>query len=177
MKQDSNIFFNEEQRLKHAWIWLVLALMSFLIFSYGLFVQMILHKPWGNKPMDDKGLIIVSILVTSIFIVVYFVFKGTRLITEIKSEGIYLKYPPYFTKHIVYHFNDIKHFNKHKYSALKDYGGNGVRKKPKNNEVAYLVFGDEGIQLALSSGQKVLIGTQRSEYFLSAIRKAMRGMV
>ena len=175
MAKDNTIIYNEIQRMKQAWIWLVLSLISLLIFSYGLFSQSVLKKPWGNEPIDNDKLIIIAIIVSLFLLIMYFVFKGTRLITQIKTDGIYLSYPPYFKKPVVYSFDEIQDFRKRKYKVIKEFGSNGVQKRPKKKEIAYTVFGNDGIELILTSGYKILIGTQRGEYFLSSLRKAKGG--
>jgi len=175
MATDNISFFNETQRMKQAWIWLVLFLISLLIFSYGLFSQIVLHKPWGNEPVDNNKLAIIAIIVSLLLLIMYFVFKGTKLITQIKTDGIYLSYPPYFKKSVIYSFDEIQSFRKRKYKVIKEFGGNGVQKRHKKKEIAYTVYGDDGIELILTSGYKILIGTQRGEYFLSSLRKAKGG--
>ena len=47
-----------------------------------------------------------------------------------------------------------------KYSPLREYGGWGVRGSFGKNK-AYNVKGNQGIQIELKKGGKVLVGTQR----------------
>ncbi len=57
-----------------------------------------------------------------------------------------------------------------KYSALKDYGGYGVRYG--KNAKAYNVTGNKGIQIELIDGKRILFGSHHPEGFVQALDKA-----
>ncbi len=56
------------------------------------------------------------------------------------------------------------------YQPLAEYGGWGIRGVGGNR--AFNMRGNEGVQLELRSGQKVLIGSEKPEELVRAIRKA-----
>jgi hypothetical protein len=56
------------------------------------------------------------------------------------------------------------------YSPLAEYGGWGIRTGKQGR--AFNMRGNEGVQLVLRSGQRVLIGSQRPEELVRAIQKA-----
>ena len=158
--------------MKQAWIWFVLFLIAMVICAYFLFKQLVMHQPIGSKPISNEGLIILSTIIPSFFVILYFVFRNTRLITKISSDGIHLRYFPYSKGEKIISYSDIKKFYKRKYRSYKEYGGYGfIREKPKRGS-AMNVYGDTGIQLEMNTGKKMLIGTQRAEYFLTELRKA-----
>ena len=57
------------------------------------------------------------------------------------------------------------------YSSFKEYGGWGVRSSRSNGR-AYNAYGDQGVQLIAGDKDLILIGSQRPEELLTAIRLA-----
>jgi hypothetical protein len=55
------------------------------------------------------------------------------------------------------------------YSPINEYGGWGIRTGARGK--AFNMRGNEGVQLVLRSGQRVLIGSQRPEELAAAIHK------
>ena len=96
------VFFKEEQKLKFVWIFLFLAILSFIFLFYALFQQLILHKPWGSEPMPDSGLILVNIIIPLFLFSFYLIFRNSKLIIEVKEDGIYLRYPPQIIKNQIF---------------------------------------------------------------------------
>lgn len=58
------------------------------------------------------------------------------------------------------------------YRPIREYGGWGIRYAGLRSR-AYNVMGNEGVQLKLKSGHKVLIGSQRAQELEQAIQRAM----
>ena len=156
------------------WLWLVFSLVSALIFSYGLYQQLVLKRPWGDNPMNDRGLIYVSVAVTLAFTIIYFVYKNIRMIIDITGSAIVLKYVPYLKNDVVFRFEEIESFHKKEYTLFKGVGGRGIKRNPLRRLTSYTVSGKKSVVLNLKSGHKVLIGTQRPEAFVSSIARAMQ---
>ena len=68
---------------------------------------------------------------------------------------------------------EIDRFEIREYKPIKEYGGWGMKQGKKGVGKAYSVSGNIGLQLYLTNGKKVLIGTQRRDAMLRAIRKMM----
>jgi hypothetical protein len=58
---DNKILFAERQRFKQIWLWLILLGVNGL-FIFGLIKQVIFGYQFGDKPMSNVALIIVTIL-------------------------------------------------------------------------------------------------------------------
>jgi hypothetical protein len=56
------------------------------------------------------------------------------------------------------------------YSPVLEFGGWGIR--VGGGGMAYNVSGNEGVQLVLKSGRRVLIGTRQPDVLMSALRAA-----
>ena len=141
--------FTEKQKFTQWWIWLILIGLS-IIPIYGIYEQLIIGNPVGNKPVSDTGMIILSIF---IFSFIYFNWYMT-LITEINSDGIKMRFVPFVKKTI-------------KWSELKsikivNYGfvGYGIRLGSKYGTV-YNINGNKGLAIELKNGKKYVIGTQK----------------
>jgi len=165
------VFFKEEQKLKFVWIFLFLAILSFIFLFYVLFQQLILHKPWGSEPMPDSGLILVNIIIPLFLFSFYLIFRNSKLIIEVKEDGIYLRYPPQIIKNQIFKFENIEKYYLRNYNAIKEYGGRGAKAIRPKAGISYSVSGNKGIQLILLDGTKILIGTQKAQEFLMAIKK------
>jgi len=94
------------------------------------------------------------------------------LITEVRSDGIYLKFVPFHFKFKYYPYGEIKSYEVTEYKPIREYGGWGIRYRL--NGKAYNVYGNKGIQLTFKNNKKLLIGTQKPEEFYLAIQKASK---
>ena len=68
---------------------------------------------------------------------------------------------------------DLKTYEVRTYSALREYGGWGIRWGL--NGKAYNVGGNRGVQLELSNGELILIGSRKPDEFAEALALAVRG--
>ncbi len=144
----------------------------FGLFGYGLTKQIILGEPWGNNPMSDTGLILMSIFVYAIFIGLIVFLNAAVLKVKITTEGIYYTFPPFFFKEKNISAAEIQFAEVRKYNPIMEYGGWGVRIGIRKGK-AYNVKGEIGIQIYLKSDKKILIGTQKKDHAEWAIRKLM----
>lgn len=95
-----------------------------------------------------------------------------RLITQVRTDGIYVRYAPLQPRFIHYAWSDIREVYLRRYNALPEYGGWGLRMGPCGG--GYIVPGEWGIQLVLQNGNKVLISTNRAEEVTEVLRKIGR---
>lgn len=162
----NELSFREVQYFRQIWLWaLVISLMGLAWYS---FIQQIIAKiPFGTRPAPDILVIGVWILFGCIFPVLAYT---ARLITEVRGDGIYIRFIPFHRKFQTMPFEAIQTYEARTYRPLKEYGGWGIRYGTGGK--AYNVSGDRGVQLVLLSGRKILLGSQRSEELVLAIEKA-----
>ena len=127
------------------------------LFIFGLTKQVILGNQFGDKPMSNIGLVIVTILT----LILSFLFLNLRLETNIKSDGIYVRFFPFHLTFKYYQWDKINQSFVRKYNPIREFGGWGLRGLGKNR--ALNVSGDKGIQLITQDGSKILIGTNKAE--------------
>jgi hypothetical protein len=168
MKREGQSFsaFHEEQKFQQIWVWFIVLGIAVLMW-YSAIQQIILRRPFGSRPAPDTLLIIFWLLFGVGLPVLIF---SVRLITEVRSDAIYLRF---FPLHLSFHkiaFEELQSFEVRKYNALREYGGWGIRYGPQGK--AYNVGGNRGVQLVLQDGKRILIGSQRPEEFLAALQSA-----
>ncbi len=162
-EDDATLLFREVQQFRQPWIWLVLTGTS-LTAIWAAVSPFFLDSDW----QDHWILHIILILFGLIFgIGLPWVFYVTKLITEIRSDGLVISFYPLLFSQIKIPFKNIQSCQAIKYKPLREYGGWGVRLGAKGT--AYNVSGDRGVQIELINGTKILIGSGNSESLSSAI--------
>jgi Family of unknown function (DUF6141) len=164
----SIIIYREVQKFRQWWIMMIL-LLSLGIWLWGIVQQLVYKIPFGNHPITDLGLILIGIIV----LIPVLVFLWIKMITEIRTDGIYYKMHPLmgFKKIAA---SEIKNWEVKEYSPLKEFGGWGIRfSTKKGGGKAINVKGKHGLQLELNSGKKILIGSQDPEKIKAAMQKLL----
>ncbi|MEN8168234.1 MAG: DUF6141 family protein [Pseudomonadota bacterium] len=153
--------FKEIQRFTQRWLWIMLILSMLVlvgVFGYGVIQQLVFGNPWGDRPVSDLTLILVSSAVILFGGGMIYLFYSLRLITEVRPEGLYVRFYPLRSKIIPFH--RIKSCQARSYKPLSEYGGWGIKYGPSG--WAYNVQGNRGVQLILDNGKRILIGSQRA---------------
>lgn len=145
MKQE--LIFQERQRFNQWWVILILIVINAL-FIYGCISQIGLGIPFGNKPASDHNLIIS----TSVLILITVFTCLMRLDTLYNKNGIYIRLFPIHPKFKFVPWENIEAYTVERYSPIVNFGGK-----------AYNISGNKGIQLTLTNGRKLLVGTQKPE--------------
>ena len=160
--------YQEVQHFRQAWLWIpILSASCFCI--YAVVQQMVLDKPFGNNPAPDTVLVVIAVLFGLGLPVLFYLAKLT---TEVRSDGLYVRYFPFHLSFRKTPLDDLAKYEVRTYSALRDYGGWGIRHGWKGK--AYNVRGNRGVQLELRKGGRVLIGSQKPEELAEAIDLALR---
>ncbi len=157
------------QGFRQWWLWvllLVTALGTVGLFGYGISVQVIQGTPWGDNPMSDGGLIVTAVATTLLTVGMAALLLSARLITEVHSDGLHIRFFPLRWKVIPY--ETIASYQARTYHPIREYGGWGIRWGREGK--AYIVGGNEGLQLLLNDGRKVLVGSQRAQELEAAVR-------
>jgi len=148
---DNEKIFYEIQQFRQKWIWTILLIVLFVLFL----------------PIISG---IISILLGVILILTGFcfiwLFYSMKLITEIKGDSIHIKFSPFTTQIIP--SSEIIKYEIRQYRPIIEYGGWGIRFNRSGK--AYTVSGNIGIQIQLSAGKGILIGTQQPNEFLQAMK-------
>jgi len=161
--------YREVQRFRQVWVWaLVIPIAGLMWYSFAK--QLLLHHPLRDNLISDIRLFLFW-LAFGIGLPALFVFG--RLITEVREDGIYIRFVPFHRRSRKIPFKDLKEYQVRTYRPILDYGGWGIRCGLKGK--AYTVSGNRGVQLELTSGERLLVGSQRPEELWQAIRAQSDG--
>ena len=180
--QEEPIFY-ERQRI-FRWLKILIIIFANAAFIYGCIIQLVMGKAWGDDPMSNTMLIIVTALVLLLTVTIFFI----HIDTIINEEGIYIRIFPFFFRSKFFSWDIISKAYIRKYNPILEYGGWGMRKKfrvhfhlfrrkgihirgIRNSNVAYTMSGNIGLQLELTDGKLVLIGTRMPDEMEGVLRK------
>ena len=146
--------FTEKQRFNQWWL--------YVIIGASLLAMIIPLALNSDEMLNDKAAkIALSISFLLIFATV-FIIRMITLHTRIDEKGIHYRFTPFHRKQYLIVWNDISNIYVRKYNAISEYGGWGYRGNIlRSSGKAYNVRGNQGIQIELTSGKKILIGTQK----------------
>lgn len=163
----NQVLFKEEQQFRQWWNLLIVitASVSGIVFSiYALYQQIIVGKQIGNEPAPNA---VLAILIVFLLIFLWFYLR-LKLEVWIDNQGVHYRFFPLIFRERIISVHEIKKYEIRKYSAIRDYGGWGIKKSFRWGR-AYNVSGNVGLQLYLTNGKKVLFGTQRPQAIMHAI--------
>jgi hypothetical protein len=175
MKGSGHYIFHEEQEFRSTWLVfpIILGVLTLIVMmSVGLYQQIELGKPWGDQPMSDNELILTSVSSVIVAVLIALIVLKMRLITEVRQDGFFFRFPILMNKERCISPESIDHFEVGKYHPLRDYGGWGIRIRPLRGR-AYNIKGNMGATFFLKNGKKVLFGTQRPDELRKALEKMM----
>ena len=156
--------YREVQQFRQVWIWVIVFVLAGLVW-YATVKQLLLHRPFGNRPMPDF-LLVINWFIFGIGLPALFFFS--QLVTEVREDGIYIRFFPFHWTFRRIAFTEVKQCKVRTYRPIREYGGWGIRYGCKGK--AYNVSGDRGVQIELLNGKRLLIGSQRAEELWQAIQ-------
>lgn len=157
MNDSPSVYFREVQRFGQPWVWGLLAMIVAGAW-YTAYQQLLLNNPVGTHPASD----VLMAVIWGVFGIGFPVFFGVlRLVTEVREEGLYVRFIPFHRRFVKIPGTDVISVEACSYRPLKDYGGWGIRCGPRGK--AYTIKGDKGVELALRDGTRLLIGSQRAQ--------------
>ena len=162
--------FHETQRFRQGRMWLLLLaglLPAVGIVGYGVWQQVVMGTPFGDQPASNTGLILAFVLVLAVGVGVIALFAFAKLDVTVTDREILIRFVPFHINGRRIALNEIAEARARTYRPILEYGGWGIR--IGFSGTAYNVSGNEGVQLVLTNGRRVLIGSQRSRELEAAI--------
>lgn len=161
---NAHLLFTERQHFRQWWLWLLLIGITlpvvYTIMQRYLTLSQAAETNYSNLfPLSA----ILPLLILLLYIVM-------RLDTEIREDGIYVRFFPFALRLKKYGWEEIERVYIRTYSPLKEYGGWGIRYG--GNGRALNISGNSGLQLELQNGKKLLIGTRKPEEMEAALQHA-----
>jgi len=134
-------------------------------FSLGMWQQLVLGKPWGDKPIPDAAFAVIgpfAILLSFLPIAVLLM----PLRVEVRADGIAV--------HLVgFRRRQVVRREELRGAALTRVGPIGWGYRRGWSRAVYRMDGSEGVELELASGKKIVIGSQRPRALLDAVQSLL----
>lgn len=149
--------FKEEQCFTQTWL-IILLLISVLV-PIGIIINE--YQKEKSNMSTSEMILIISLMIICILPV--FLFK---LKTKIDEIGIHYQFFPFHFSLKTINWKQIKTAKVRTYDPIGEYGGWGLKGGffwSKKRGKAINISGDIGIQLELTNGKKLLIGTQKKK--------------
>lgn len=145
-------YFREVQRFRQWWLW------AAMLVPVGV-IAYVHPKPAGAL-----------LIPLAVFGLVCMWMYAARLETEVRDDELVVRFYLLWPRKII-PLKDIVSCEARSYSPIWEYGGWGVRYGKSGR--AFNVSGDRGVQLVLTGGQRLLIGSQQAEALAAAILTRM----
>lgn len=160
------IYFKEVQRFRQWWLWAILVL-SHLLFAVTYYQQTIIDESITGKSVVGIGFLSVWV----VLLLVTLLFGFAKLETIITREWVCVRFSPFHTNYRKFESQLLTNAYVRQYSPLSEYGGWGPRLAWNGRDYAYTVSGNQGLQLELENGKKLLVGTQIPHTLVHALKK------
>jgi hypothetical protein len=156
--------FTEVQKFRQPLLLLLLAAVAapfwYLVVAHFLF----------GAAVEAAGDLAVAWLIAGVLIPGFLL--AARLKTEVSGRGLRLRFPPFVNREIP--FREIRRVEARTYRPLREYGGWGIRWGGRGKR-AYNVSGNRGVEVELSDGRTVMVGSRRADELAEALRAHLGG--
>ena len=169
MKTNQQIHYKEVQRPNQIWIWAIVVGIAILMWI-GFIRQVVMGIPFGSQPGSDIEVIMLWIIFGIAFPIV--MLGWLRLITEVRDDGVYVRFVPFHLTPRVFFYQDITHYESLNYRPLRRFGGWGIRWN-FSGEKAYSISGKQGVLIDVN-GEKVLIGSREPKRLVEVMDRVSR---
>ncbi|WP_132060482.1 DUF6141 family protein [Halorussus amylolyticus] len=153
---ETEVRFREVQQFRQPWLWGLLG-------AQALLVAVSLVRGRRSARATARRLLVLG--------GVALFFRSATLYTEVRDEGVYVKFAPLHRSFRRIPFSALADVQATGYSPLR-YGGWGVRWSPSG--VAYTVSGRSGVRLERANGRSVFVGSDRPDELLAAVQDTTR---
>ena len=118
------LVYEERDGLRGTRIWygaIAVALYMCWIVGRGFYSQIVLGKPWGDTPMSDEMLILVSISMVMMIVLIFVLIDIHRLHIQIDEGSIRYMFYPYIRSFRSIRIDQIKEVYVRKYRPILEY--------------------------------------------------------
>ena len=170
----STTLFTETQRFRQDWLWALLLVSTLPAF---VLVVVVVVADAGGLTSDVYPVLAgVTLLLWGPLVVFY----RAALVTEVRTDGLYLKLVPVHLSFRHVPCEDITAVETTSFSPLSDYGGIGVRYNPTvyrwgisfDGPKAYIASGGDGVHVDRADARSPVVGTQRPAELRAALDRA-----
>jgi hypothetical protein len=168
------VAYREQQRFTQPWLWLLLVLPGCLacigLFGWGMVQQLLMGRPWGDRPMSDTELLVAGSISIVFCVAMMALLACTRLVTEVRADGLYLRFVPLHRRFRPISLDNLVSLKACSYRPIRDYGGWGIKGAFRSKGRSYTVKGHRGVRLDYQDGSHLLIGSQQPDQLAIAVQ-------
>lgn len=171
------ILYTEEQKFSNPGLWIFTTAVFTIAIApeaIAIFKVAFLDQQSGKGDESLASMIVLLLVLLAMFIATIILFRYMKLVIEVRSDGLYYKYPPFILKMTSFRKGEIENFKVRTYKPIREFSGWGIKYSWTGAGRAITVKGKTGLQLYLKNGKKVLLGTQRGDALLRAMHKMMK---
>jgi len=169
--EENDLIFREVQTFSSTLRWLLVVLMAISLAIFAIALWETITNP---KTTNTFVPILLSIIAMAIPIAVTILFFILKLETEVRTDGLYVRFYPMHIRFKKFTGQDLAEYYCRTYKPIREYGGWGIKCSFTGKGKAYNVSGNKGVQLVLTNGKKLLIGSQKPDELAAAIDKMLK---
>jgi hypothetical protein len=163
MAEQAPTLFHEEQSLRQKRL-LVLTAIPPITMTLLAIWQVGLGHRWGNQPMSNGNMIGWTIFLW----LVYLRLITIKLVTDLRPNELSIAMRGLWRSFLI-PLSSVKSVQVVTFRPLLDWGGYGIRKNKRGR--AFTANGNRGVELQLSKGGIVLVGSQRPDELARALEQ------
>lgn len=148
MQQD--LLFSETQRFTQSKLLMIVYAINVIAFLVVAFMV----------EMSRNQVLLITALLILLMMAFTYIF---RLETQIKKDGIYVRFFPFHLSFRHYTWDSIQRLFVRQYKPIQEYGGWGLRYNFLGNGRALNIAGNQGLQIEFTDQKRLLIGTQKPD--------------
>ena len=163
----ARVYFSEEQKFTdspfiYVFVFSAIALLGGLVYA----------ALDANNISEWEEFILAMVLSTVLLFGIGWLLFTIRLESHVENGRITYRMPPLINQVKVIAKEEISHAEIIRYNPITRYGGYGIRHSLKHGK-ALNIRGNQGLQIQLKNGKKLLLGTQKPELLKQAVAKMM----
>ncbi len=159
--------FQEEQRFRQRWVWIIILTVSVASAAPSAWILIAALKPQDRSAGTATAALVFPLLLSMLPPLLFY---WMRLWVRVEPNNLVVRFRPLLFKRIS--LSDIQSCEARSYRPIAEYGGWGIRCSLCGRGWAYNVSGNQGVQLELKNGKRILIGSQHAGELAEAINKA-----
>jgi hypothetical protein len=171
MTEEKDLIFREVQTFSSTLRWLLVVFMAVSVVIFAIALRETITNPETTNIFVPS---ILSIIAMAIPIAVTILFFILKLETEVRTDALYVRFYPMHIRFKKFPGEKLAEFYARQYRPILEYGGWGIRCSFTGKGKAYNVSGNKGVQLVLTNGKKLLIGSQKPDELAAAIDKMLK---
>jgi Family of unknown function (DUF6141) len=157
--------FDETQKFSQTLIWIIL----FIALGISFVSLYLLVTSFMDGTLQIPAITFVAFLIPFLIVpIIMYIIYSAKLETNVEEDGLIYRFFPLIRSSKKILWEDIEKMEIITYRPLLDYGGYGIRWGTKGKAIN--VSGDKGLQIIFKDGKKLLIGTNKPDELLIALK-------